>query len=598
MKLRKTLVLPRDGRRAARDKCDSLSAGGRSSGRGRRMLAGIDLVDQRVERGGADRFEHRGEIRTARTDVAWSKGIERIEGHVQLRSVPRRRPRPGTRRFGGVGQLHLDHPGLVRLAVDVLRLILEAAVHLDHFAGNRREQRPQGQNPFSSTASPREPGWSTGEAVRTPAEASAGDRGTASPVSTTIRCRYLCSRHIGPRGAVAMLKAVGASSLDALDRRGRARQHPPGPAARAPPAEAESTYLARLDGLARKNRVCRSYIGLGYHDTLTPSVIHRCVFENPGWYTPYTPYQAEIAQGRLESLLNFQTMVTDLTGMEVANASLLDEGDRGRRGDDAAAPRAARRSAIDAGIVAGRPIACSRRRCGARSPRRTARHRAARADAGAMTFDGTSSALLLQYPDEAGRIDDLARASSTARTTAASLVAVATDLLALTHAHAARRDGRRRGLRQLAAIRRAAGIRRSARGVLRHACRTYVRQMPGRIIGVSVDARASARTAWRCRRASSTSAARRRLRTSARRRRCSRTWRRCTLCTTAGRDCRRSPRASTPWPRALDAALAALGYTRQNDVFFDTLRVTSRRGRADGDAGRRRSARASTSDRR
>src|SRR4029079_5524760 len=93
-----------------------------------------------------------------------------------------------------------------------------------------------------------------------------------------------------------------------------------------PPAESESTYLARLQRIAAENKVFQRLIGLGYHDTLTPSVVRRCLFENPSWYTPYTPYQAEIAQGRLESLLNFQTLVTDLTGMEVANASLLDEG--------------------------------------------------------------------------------------------------------------------------------------------------------------------------------------------------------------------------------------------------------------------------------
>ena len=135
-------------------------------------------------------------------------------------------------------------------------------------------------------------------------------------------------RHIGPRGdeVAAMLKAVGAASLDQLiDEAIPASIRLKAPLD-LPPAESESTYLARLKGIAKKNKVFRSFIGLGYADTLVPSVIRRNVFENTGWYTPYTPYQAEIAQGRLESLLNFQTMVTDLTGMAVANASLLDEG--------------------------------------------------------------------------------------------------------------------------------------------------------------------------------------------------------------------------------------------------------------------------------
>src|SRR5262249_44051330 len=132
---------------------------------------------------------------------------------------------------------------------------------------------------------------------------------------------------IGPRGddLQQMLKQVGASSLDALiddivprDIRTRA----PLPL---PEGDTEYAYFQRLRGIAASNRVFRSYIGMGYYDTITPAVIQRNVFENPGWYTPYTPYQAEIAQGRLESLLNFQTMVSELTGMEIANASLLDE---------------------------------------------------------------------------------------------------------------------------------------------------------------------------------------------------------------------------------------------------------------------------------
>src|SRR2546422_9716232 len=135
------------------------------------------------------------------------------------------------------------------------------------------------------------------------------------------------SRHIGPDGTErdAMLKVIGVSSLEALINEAvpaRIRLKKP---LNLPSGQPEYQFLRDLGRIAARNQVFKSYIGLGYHDCITPSVILRNVLENPGWYTPYTPYQAEIAQGRLESLLNFQTMVRDLTGMEIANASLLDE---------------------------------------------------------------------------------------------------------------------------------------------------------------------------------------------------------------------------------------------------------------------------------
>src|SRR5579884_4100921 len=135
------------------------------------------------------------------------------------------------------------------------------------------------------------------------------------------------TRHIGPNKSEreAMLRIVRAASLDALIEEtipSRIRLNRP---LNLPEGESEYEFLRDLRAIAAKNQVFKSYIGLGYADCITPSVILRNVLENPGWYTPYTPYQAEIAQGRLEALLTYQTMVSDLTGMEIANASLLDE---------------------------------------------------------------------------------------------------------------------------------------------------------------------------------------------------------------------------------------------------------------------------------
>ncbi len=135
------------------------------------------------------------------------------------------------------------------------------------------------------------------------------------------------NRHNGPRenDVKLMLSKIGAKSVDELiDQTIPAAIRLKAPL-NLPKGMTEYNYLKYLRGVASKNKVFKTYIGLGYHNTIIPSVVQRNVLENPGWYTAYTPYQAEIAQGRLEALLNFQTMIMDLTGMEIANASLLDE---------------------------------------------------------------------------------------------------------------------------------------------------------------------------------------------------------------------------------------------------------------------------------
>lgn len=135
-------------------------------------------------------------------------------------------------------------------------------------------------------------------------------------------------RHIGPDAheTAAMLEAIGVSNLEELIGKTIPASIRLEADLQLPSPLSEFEYLRQLKEIADENKVCKSYIGQGYYDTITPTVILRNIFENPGWYTQYTPYQAEIAQGRLESLLNFQTMVSDLTALPIANASLLDEG--------------------------------------------------------------------------------------------------------------------------------------------------------------------------------------------------------------------------------------------------------------------------------
>src|SRR6266513_1824534 len=136
------------------------------------------------------------------------------------------------------------------------------------------------------------------------------------------------SRHIGPNNEEigSMLRELDLESLDALIDTTVPKNIRLNRSLDLPEPKSEAEALAELRAISKKNKVAKSFIGAGYSDCVIPPVIQRTVLENPGWYTAYTPYQAEIAQGRLEALLNFQTMIADLTGMQIANASMLDEG--------------------------------------------------------------------------------------------------------------------------------------------------------------------------------------------------------------------------------------------------------------------------------
>ena len=249
--------------------------------------------------------------------------------------------------------------------------------------------------------------------------------------------------------------------------------------------ETEHAFLARLHELARKNHVCKSFIGLGYHGTITPPVLLRNIFENPGWYTQYTPYQAEISQGRLEALFTFQTMIADLTALPLANASLLDEG-----------------TAAAEGLSLGHRVLRGKRntffvseRC---HPQTIAVVRT-RAEALGIdvivgdhgTFDverdgSDVSAVLLQYPSSLGSILDYEPFIERVHA-AGAIAVVAADLLALTILRAPGEFGADVvvGSSQRFGVPMGFGGPHAA---FFAAAEKYKRQIPGRIIGLSVDA--------------------------------------------------------------------------------------------------------------
>ena len=243
------------------------------------------------------------------------------------------------------------------------------------------------------------------------------------------------ARHIGPNEADAreMLAAIGAASLEALvDEAVPARIRLDKPL-NLPEGLPEHEFLRELKTIASRNQPFRSYIGLGYYDCVTPSVILRNVLENPGWYTPYTPYQAEIAQGRLEALLNFQTMVADLTGMQVATASLLDEATAAAEAMTMLHRVQSRR--IDS--IVGAPQFFVAASCFPQTIdvlRTRAEPLGIELIVGHPTRMGPTARIfgaLVQSPDEAGLVHDLRDFLATARRDGIA-VAVATDLLSLT----------------------------------------------------------------------------------------------------------------------------------------------------------------------
>jgi glycine dehydrogenase len=291
-------------------------------------------------------------------------------------------------------------------------------------------------------------------------------------------------RHIGPRADEVqdMVRAVGAASLDALTAKAvPASILEAAPAAIGEPMT-ESAALAKLRGMAEKNRLCRSLIGLGYYDTITPNVILRNVLQNPGWYTAYTPYQPEISQGRLEALVNFQQAVMDLTAMPLANASMLDEATAA-----AEAMTLAKRVGGHASNTFLVSADCHPQTIAVVETRAKPLGMEVVVGAPGELVKKEGFALLLQYPATNGDVADYAELAKMAHAKG-MVVAVATDLLALTLLKPPGEWGADIvfGSAQRFGVPLGFGGPHAAFFAVKD---DYRRSMPGRIVGVSVDAK-------------------------------------------------------------------------------------------------------------
>jgi glycine dehydrogenase len=293
-------------------------------------------------------------------------------------------------------------------------------------------------------------------------------------------------RHTGGSATetAAMLALLGYSSVDALVD-AAVPPHIRRAALNVPAALGETAALAELRSLASENKIFRNFIGTGYYDTATPGVIQRTILENPGWYTAYTPYQAEISQGRLEALLNFQTVVTDLTGLEIANASMLDEG-------TAAAEAMMMCHRLKDGHADAHRVFFVSDKCHPQTID-IVKTRAVPLGIAVVVGDHRTFApaadcfgVLVQYPDTTGSIHDFQNFFAAAHAAGAYTI-VATDLLALTLLRAPGEFGADVAVGSAQRFGVPLGFGGPHAGFLATKD-AFKRQMPGRLVGVSKDA--------------------------------------------------------------------------------------------------------------